>query len=139
MTNSKRELAELREAIYRIMSEKDGAEENKDEDPGEIKFPYTDLPAGIICFGGYDQWRNRMQENFPGVRFVPAGYRYDSNIVRKAPCIWVHSGYISHKMYNRIIGDARAADVDIHYFNSHSVISSAKLLVESMGNQNGER
>jgi len=128
----KRELAELRETLYHVLNQKDTDLQAEPEETPDIKFPFTDLPDGILIFGGYDQWRNRMQENFPTVRFVPADYRYDTSIIRNASCIWVHSGYISHPTYYRILTDARAAGVEVHFFRSHSVISSAKLFVSVM-------
>lgn len=128
-----RELAELREAVYALMSEHDTPDTPQEDDA--VNYPYTDLPEGIICFGGYDQWLNRMQERFPTVRFIPVSNRYDPGILRRAPCIWIQSGYISHIMYYRIINDARIARTQTHYFNSHSVESSSRLLIETMKKQ----
>ena len=125
-----RELAELRETVYALMSEHDAPDAPQEDEPAN--YPYTDLPEGIICFGGYDQWLNRMQERFPTVRFLPVSNRYDSGILRRAPCIWIQSGYISHIMYYRIVNDARAARIETHYFNSHSVESYSRLLIETM-------
>ena len=126
----KNAVAELRETVYALMSEHDAPDTPQEDDP--VNYPYTDLPEGIICFGGYDQWLNRMQERFPTVRFLPVSNRYDSGILRRAPCIWIQSGYISHIMYYRIVNDARAARIETHYFNSHSVESSSRLLIETM-------
>jgi len=36
----------------------------------------------------------------------------------RAPCVWIQPCYLSHKMYFRIIGDARSAGVERHYFHS---------------------
>jgi len=125
-----RELVELRETVYALISEHGAPDTPQEDEPAN--YPYTDLPEGIICFGGYDQWLNRMQERFPTVRFLPVSNRYDSGILRRVPCIWIQSGYISHIMYYRIVNDPRAARIETYYFNSHSVESSSKLLTETM-------
>ena len=98
----------------------------------DIAFPYSNLPEGIVCFGGHEQWIGQMQKKLPGVRFVPVNYRYDSSIIKRAPCVWIQPCYLSHKMYFRIIGDARSAGVERHYFHSLSASSSARHLVLTM-------
>lgn len=124
------ELAELREALYEI-SRNDADQVIKQENV-EISFPYNDLPKGIVCFGGHEQWIMQMQQKLPNVRFVPVDYRYDSSIIRRAPCVWIQPYYLSHKMYNRIIADARSVGVDCHYFRSLSTQSSAIHMVNTM-------
>ena len=130
--SDKRELAELREALYRISISRENGQEAEPEDDAAITFPYNDLPPGIVCFGGHEQWIGQMQKKLPGVRFVPINYRYDSNIIKRAPCVWIQPCYLSHKMYYRIISEARTAGVERHYFHSLSAISSAGQLVQTM-------
>jgi len=129
--SDKKELAELREALYSISQSQEDNQESGHES-GEIVFPYNDLPEGIVCFGGHEQWIGQMQKKLPGVRFVPVNYRYDSSIVKRAPCVWIQPCYLSHKMYFRIIGDARSVGVERHYFHSLSASSSARHLVLTM-------
>lgn len=82
--SDKRELAELREALYQISK----SQEEPEIIPNggdETTFPCRDLPEGIVCFGGHKQWIGQMQKKLPGVRFVPVNYRYDSNIIKRVP------------------------------------------------------
>ena len=125
------ELAELRETLYLMMQDKDAAMTDE-EYAQEISFPYTDIPDGVVVFGGNDPWRNGMGECFPDIRFVPINFRYDVAIIRNASCVWVHPGVMTHKMFYSIIRDARANGTKVHYFRSLSVPSSARLLVDTL-------
>jgi hypothetical protein len=127
------ELSELRETLYHMMQDQSDIAISSGIPEADVTFPYTGLPEGVVVFGGHDQWRRGMGECFPTIRFVPINYRYDVSIIRNADCVWIHPGFMSHKMFYRIIRDARTCGTDVHYFRSRSVQSSARLIVERLG------
>lgn len=121
------ELAELREVIYNMAS---GAEEEVSNDEPLPVFPYLDTPVGSICIGGYDGWRNQMQDRFPNIRFLASSTNYDLQIVRRAPMIWIQPNYISHKAYNRLLDEARRYNVTVHYLGKQSVNTNSYQILQ---------
>lgn len=128
--NDRAELAELRTYVYEMnrgtTAEAEPVNEEKDN---KTVYPYLNVPDGIICIGGYDGWRNEMQERFPTIRFLSTSVTHDIRLFRNAKAVWFQPAFISHKAFWRALDTARSYNIPVHYLSKHSVATNSQQLI----------
>lgn len=123
-----RELADLRELVFRQNEEELADEDEPAKDTGV--FPYT-VQRDTLVFGGHDTWTKAIKKLLTGnIRFVSKDYVFDTSIIRHVDVVWIQPNALSHKQYYRIIDTARQYKRPVRYFLSASAQKSAAQIVE---------
>lgn len=119
-----RELAELREIIFR-----QSTDEPNEEKVEEGIFPY-EVQKDIIVFGGHDTWLKTFRQLLKGkIKYVDKELNFDPTIVRYADAIWIQPNAISHAQYYKIVDAARKYKKPIRYFQYASAAKCAEQIV----------
>lgn len=119
-----RELADLRELIFN----QENTEEESIEEPSTDLFPYI-VNKRTAVFGGHDTWTKAIKGLLDGnIRFVDKDLVFDVSLIRNADVIWVQANAMSHKMYYRIIDNARQWKKQVRYFAYASAEKCAEQL-----------
>ena len=121
----RKELADLREIVFRIKNDIDDDELTPEED--SIKFPFV-TSGKITVFGGHDTWSKAIRPMLPSVRFVDRETNPSELLIRNSDVIWVQTNAMSHSMYNKIMSNARQHNIPIRYFTSASAERCARQL-----------
>jgi hypothetical protein len=64
------------------------------------------------------------------IRFIDRGYTFDTAIIRGAEVLWIQPNAIPHKMYYRIIDQARRLKKPVRYFTNASAALCAQQVAE---------
>lgn len=121
-----RELADLREYVFNSKQ----AEEEEAAPDESYKWPY-EVQKNTLVFGGHDTWAKGIKGILTGnVRFIDKDYVFDTGIIRHADVIWIQPNALSHKMYYRIIDNARIYNKAVRYFSFASWAKCAEQVAE---------
>ena len=116
-----RELAELREIIFRQT-----ADETGEEKVNEGIFPY-EVQKDIIVFGGHDTWLKTFRQLLSGkIKYVGREQNFDASMIRYADTVWIQPNAISHAQYYKIMDAVRKYNKPIHYFQFASAAKCAE-------------
>ena len=122
-----RELADLRELVFKSENDEDPYEEAADE----TLFPY-EVQKDTIVFGGHDTWQKAIKPLLRGsIRFIDRGLVFDTSIIRHVDVVWIQSNAISHKQYYRVVDTARQYSKPVRYFTYASAAKCAEQLAEN--------
>ncbi len=124
-----RELADLRELVFRQNEEELAGEDEPAKDTG--MFPYT-VQRDTLVFGGHDSWTKAIKKLLTGnIRFVSKDYVFDTSIIRHVDVVWIQPNALSHKQYYRIVDTARQYKRPVRYFLSASAQKSAAQIADN--------
>lgn len=124
-----RELADLRELVFR--RENESAEEETPVD--ESIFP-DEVQHDTVVFGGHETWLKAIRAMLTGnIRFIDKDLVFDTNIIRNAEMIWIQNNALSHKQFYRIIDAARQYKIPVRYFTWASAARGARQVAEGDG------
>lgn len=119
----RRELAELREIIFRQQSDFEPP-----VDAG-IEFPYS-VGKRTVVFGGHDSWARAIKPMLTGdIRFIDRNMLPNTDLIRHADIVWLQTNSLSHKFYNKIMDVVRNYDIPVHYFKFASAEKCAEQVV----------
>ena len=121
-----RELADLREYVFNSKQ----TEEEEAAPDESYKWPY-EVQKNTLVFGGHETWAKGIKGILTGnVRFIDKDYVFDTGIIRHADVIWIQPNALSHKMYYRIIDNARIYNKAVRYFSFASWARCAEQVAE---------
>lgn len=124
-----RELADLRELVFRQNEEDLAGEDEPAKDTGV--FPYT-VQRDTLVFGGHDSWTKAIKKLLTGnIRFVSKDYVFDTSIIRHVDVVWIQPNALSHKQYYRIVDTARQYKRPVRYFLSASAQKCAAQIADN--------
>ena len=117
-----RELADLREYVFRQERE----EQADEETPENSQWPY-EVQRDTLVFGGHATWVKGIRSILTGnIRFIDKDLVFDIGIVRHADVIWIQPNALSHPMYWRVVDTARMHGKPVRYFSFASWIKCAE-------------
>ena len=120
-----RELADLRELVFNRESVE---EEEKSEEAQPEKYTVTQR---TVVFGGHDSWVKAIRPLLDGeIRFIDKDLVFDVNIIRNADVLWIQPNAMAHKMYYRIVDNARLYKKPVRYFTYASAVKCAEQVAE---------
>lgn len=108
------EIASLRNALYRAQ------EKDSDALPADTE-PRRELPEGLVCLGGHENWIREMKLLVPGVTWLSHEVSWADDQVRNASELWINPKHLNHSSFWRAVGIARKHRVPVRYFSSLSV------------------
>ena len=122
-----RELADLRELVFKNENDEGRSEETTNE----TLFPH-DIQKDTLVFGGHDTWQKAIKPLLHGnIRFIDRDLVFDTSIIRNVDVVWVQSNAISHKQYYRVVDTARQYNKPVRYFTYSSAAKCAEQLMEN--------
>ena len=132
-----RELADLREYVFNQESEdlekdREDWKNNSEHDNRQnaVALPY-EVQRTTLVFGGHESWLSPIRQMLKGsIRFIDRGYTFDTAIIRGAEVLWIQPNAIPHKMYYRIIDQARRLKKPVRYFTNASAALCAQQVAE---------
>ena len=128
------ELARLREYVYNQTQNDSFADQsfNRDEIIARLK------EIRVIVIGGHGNWLKRIQQLFPGWKYIGAGETNTkaSEKVSGADFVYFYVDFLSHKTYKRIIRIVRTARKPCAYISNVNLDLILKQFRDDM-KQNG--
>jgi hypothetical protein len=119
-----RELADLRELVF-------NRENVEEEAPEQGEFEKYIVSQRTVVFGGHDSWVKAIKPLLDGeIRFIDKDLVFDVNIIRNADVLWIQPNAMSHKMYYRIVDNARLYKKPVRYFTYASAVKCAEQVAE---------
>jgi len=122
----RRELAALRTLFFHLSSDATIVPIVSSTDPA----PYLAQARGVrgLIAGGHERWQQRMKDMLPHFRFVHTDVlNFESSLFNNIDFVFVHSGYISHAFYNRVISALRSyPHISLHYLHDTNLFRSLK-------------
>jgi hypothetical protein len=95
-----------------------------------VALPY-EVQRTTLVFGGHESWLAPIRQMLKGnIRFIDRGYTFDTAIIRGADLLWIQPNAIPHKMYYRIIDQARRLKKPVRYFTNASAALCAQQVAE---------
>ena len=94
-----------------------------------------------VVFGGHDTWLKAFRPMVCGkIRFVGKEDRlFSTALIRNAEVVWIQPNAIGHKVFYRLINEARRYRKPVRYFANASAGKCAQQLIEydkARGNSN---
>ncbi len=122
-----RELADLRELVFR-----QGNEADEEESPvDESLFPY-EVQHDTVVFGGHETWLKAIRPMLTGnIRFISKDLVFDTKIIRNTDVVWIQSNALSHSQFYRIIDSARLYKKPVRFFTWASATKGAWQVMEN--------
>jgi hypothetical protein len=125
-----RELADLREYVFNQESEDWETDSQHGNQQNAVALPY-EVQRTTLVFGGHESWLAPIRQMLKGnIRFIDRGYTFDTAIIRGADLLWIQPNAIPHKMYYRIIDQARRLKKPVRYFTNASAALCAQQVAE---------
>ena len=125
-----RELADLRDYVFNQESDVDSENDSTGRQENALALPY-EVQRTTIVFGGHESWVAPIKQMLKGnIRFIDRGYTFDTAIIRGAEVLWIQPNAIPHKMYYRIIDQARRLKKPVRYFANASAALCAQQVAE---------
>lgn len=114
------ELNALRELMFSMDVEETYVESVEDVDVSSVK--------GLIV-GGHERWQQRMKELLPNLIFISSENAEVSSILDNVDVVLFVTNYLSHKLYYKVINEARKRNLKIGYiskFNEELALKEIK-------------
>jgi len=122
----RRELAALRTLFFHLSPDTTIVPIFSSTDPS----PYLAKARGVrgLIAGGHERWQQRMKHLLPHFAFIHTdALNFDSSLFSNIDAVFVHSGYISHAFYNRVISSLRSyPQVSLHYLHDTNPMRTLK-------------
>lgn len=110
-TKNRQELISLREFLFSL----DRQEEYEESAPYDLE-KLKNYKAVLI--GGHEKWQAHMKELLPKFIFIhPDNVVFDIHLLDGVDVVFVHTQYISHKIYERAMGAIAGKNVRIGFIN----------------------
>lgn len=123
---SRRELAEIREAMFNMVADFEANHSQEEEAPQGIKLPYK-VKRKTLVFGGNDAYVKRIKEHLTGnIRFFPHTTLPNETAIKNSEVVWIQVWSISHSDYYKIISSAENhPEIEVHILPTHGIVNSA--------------
>ncbi|MBS3938698.1 MAG: hypothetical protein KGZ50_09035 [Peptococcaceae bacterium] len=109
----RRELAGLRDLLFGLSA--------SDDAPSESESGLAELGnvRGLIA-GGHERWQQRMKTLLPNFSFLHTDVlNFDPSLFRSVNVVFIHSGYISHTFYSKVMAAIRSfPHIDLQYLHA---------------------
>ncbi|MBT9157000.1 MAG: hypothetical protein DDT37_02005 [Firmicutes bacterium] len=123
----RRELAGLRDLFFGLST--------ADDAPSESEFGLAELGnvRGLIA-GGHERWQQRMKTLLPNFSFLHTDVlNFDPSLFRSVDVVFVHSGYISHTFYSKVMAAIRSfPHIDLQYLHATNPDVSLREIVAAI-------
>jgi FtsZ-binding cell division protein ZapB len=129
----RRELAALRELFFDLSAETNVVAMSSETDPA----PYLAKLRGVrgVIAGGHERWQQRIRALLPHFTFIHTDVlNFDPQLFAGADVVFVHSGYVSHGFYYKVMSALRSfPDVILHYLHDTTPLRTLKEMSAAVG------
>ncbi|MBS3986211.1 MAG: hypothetical protein KGZ66_11505 [Selenomonadales bacterium] len=129
----RREMAALRELFFDLSTETNVVAMSPETDPA----PYLAKLRGVrgLIAGGHERWQQRIKTLLPHFTFIHTDVlNFDPQLFAGADVVFVHSGYVSHGFYYKVMSALRSfPDVALHYLHGTNSLRTLKEMSAAVG------
>ena len=110
----RRELVALRDLFFGLST---GADAPNDSE--SVRLAELGNVRGLIA-GGHERWQQRMKTLLPNFSFLHTDVlNFDPSLFRSVNVVFIHSGYISHTFYSKVMAAIRSfPHIDLQYLHA---------------------
>lgn len=125
INENKEELQALRELLFEQKSE-----EYDDDDDECLNFNVLKSVRGVVV-GGRRKWQQKLKKNLPNFIFIDTdALNFDTKVLDGTDTVFVHTNYISHGLYYKIVGAAEKRGIKIQFLNEQNERLALKKICE---------